>query len=264
MVAPPGRGGRPAGRGFNVSPAAAAGERGHSAIQNIQGAGMQTRKLRGLIAATTMGVVALATLAASAQPGTPKLRAGAGNVLSISAPPNGFLGGSLVTEVDGPPVAAYGILKLANQPRYTYLILFKADPKKQVGGGIGMGDLDKGDKGRKGVFDFGDLYTADLPLWVTSGGKKFEFTYKLKADSQKGVILSESLKIGDKEYEKDIPRVLLVDLTQAQPACLPVKNVQPAPAPDVGGGLEKLEQAIRELKEKNAEVKEFFEGKAKK
>ena len=72
---------------------------------------MHLLRLKGLATAATLGVVAIAALAASAQPGTSrKLTGGAGNVLSISAPPNGFLGGSLVWEVDGPPVAAYGIL----------------------------------------------------------------------------------------------------------------------------------------------------------
>ena len=55
----------------------------------------------------------------------------------------------------------------------------------------------------------------------------------------------------------------MVDLTQKKPTCVAVKNAQPQPAPEGGGRLEKIEQAIRELKEKNAEVKEFFAEKAK-
>src|SRR5437868_164859 len=95
---------------------------------------MHTRKLIGLIAAaTTALVVALAALAANAQPAAPKWTA-SGSVLSVNAPPNGFLGGTLVTEVNGPPVAAYGVLKLAGKPRYTYLILFKTDAKQPAGG----------------------------------------------------------------------------------------------------------------------------------
>jgi hypothetical protein len=182
-------------------------------------------------------------------------------IYSYTVAPDGFLGAQTVTEANGLLVACYGTLTVENKTRYTYLILFKTDPLKHKGGGVGVGDLpDKGDKGRKGFFGANPV-EADLPLWVAAGETKFEFTYKIKTDKKRAVV-SESIQIGGKEHDKDLPRFFLVDLTQKKPTCVAVKSAE---LPLVTGGDERakaIAQTIRQLKEKT-EVKEFFAEKAK-
>jgi hypothetical protein len=159
-----------------------------------------------------------------------------------------FAAGNLVTEAGGPPVACFGYIKLNDKTRYTYFILFKADPKKHK------------PCGHEAVGVHGGEPRANLRITIEAGDTKFQYTYKIKADSKAGVIESESLTIGGTEYDKDIPGLFLVDLTQETPTCRVVKDVK-----IVHEGYETttLEKTILRLKQNN-EVKEFLEGKAAK
>jgi hypothetical protein len=201
---------------------------------------------RCVIAVAALGALAVTAGAPADEPDKPK-----GLKSASSFTVGNDLGGGLVTEADGPPVACYGFVKLKDETRYTYFILFKADSKKhkvnslgqQVGGSVGPND--------------------PIPITIdfAAGDAKLQVTYKAKANGAAGTIESESLTIGDKKYDKDIPPLFLVDLTQEKVSCRAVKGAR---VQHEGHDLKTLEKTIRQLKEKNPQVKEFFEGKATK
>jgi hypothetical protein len=147
-------------------------------------------------------------------------------------------------------VACYGFVKLKDKTRYTYFILFKADSKKHK---VGTQEQRVGSEGPNDP--------TPITVNFTASDAKFELTYKIKANPAAGTVDTESLTIGGKEYDKDIPPLFLVDLTQEKVSCRAVKD---AKVQHEGHDLKTLEKTIRQLNEKNSEVKEFFEGKAKK
>jgi hypothetical protein len=210
---------------------------------------MHVKQLLGTVVVTAIAFVVHATLATADDAGKPRKLKSLGT--SIAASPEA-LGGALVSEPDGNAAACYGFVPVAGKPRYTYFLLFKVDPAKVKSHGQSIGA--KGDE--KIVFG---PEAGDLPLEVRLGDKKIEFTYKFEADRKAGTV-RESIKIGGKEYDKDVPRVFLVDLTQEKITFLPVKDALPEPA----GSVDDVAKALNRLEEKHAEVKEFFSGKAKK
>jgi hypothetical protein len=197
------------------------------------------------VIATALGALAVTAVAPAGEPDKPKGLKSASRFTVGDA-----LGGGLVTESDGPPVACYGFVNLKDKTRYSYFILFKADSKKHKVSATGQ---------RTGAVGPND----PVPITVdfTAGDTQFQLTYKTKADRAAGTVESESLTIGGKEYGKDMPRLVLVDLTQAKVTCRVVKD---AKVEHEGDDLKALEKTIRQLMEKNREVKEFFEGKVKK
>jgi hypothetical protein len=207
---------------------------------------MKTRSLSGAIATAVFGALLVAAAVAAGERDQPKLQTFGG----VANQGFDFLGGTLVYEAKGPPVACYGYVKLKDKTRYTYFVLFKADPKKHKPCGI-LGD---------GVDGSGPV--ADLKITITAGDTKFQYTYKIKADSKAGTVESESLTIDGKEYDKKIPQLFLVDLTQEKMACRVVKDAKIEL--EAGQEFAALEKTIFGLKKNNKEVKEFFEGKAKK
>ena len=209
---------------------------------------MYPRTLLGAIVVAVVAAVAYPTVITADEAAAPRklmYRLGIG-----FSPDDVPLAGALATEADGNAAVCFGLVKVAGKPRYTYFLLFKFDPAK-------IKTFSLGSKGElKTIFgpDGGNL-----PVKVAFGDKKIDFTYKFKVDGKAGTI-SESIKIGGKEYDKDVPRVFLVDVTQDKITYLPVKDAVPEPA----GGVENVAKALKRLEEKHAQVKEFFAGKAKK
>ncbi len=209
---------------------------------------MHVRTLLGAIAVAVVAAVADPTVMMADDAGAPrKLMSQGGVAVGADA-----LGGALATEANGNAAACFGFVKVGGKLRYTYFLLFKVDPAKIEKDGHGIGS-----RGDLKIF-FG-LDAGDLPMEVRLGDKKIEFTYKFQVDARAGTI-SERIKIGGKEYGKDVPRVFLVDLTQEKITYLPVKDALPEPV----GGADDVAKALHRLEEKHADVKAFFAGKTKK
>ena len=159
--------------------------------------------------------------------------------------------GMCLLEIDGRPSACFGLhTPMGGKTRYTYLLLFKPDPKSERGSGVGGGGSATLDSDGAGECDL--KFTA-MPL-----GREIEIEYKLKTDGK--TIMSETLKVAGQEYGKDGPRVFLVDLAAEKPACQPVKTV-PAAVPDFAdeeGWGKQILKAKAELIEKSPEAKAFF------
>ena len=161
-------------------------------------------------------------------------------------------------EIDGKPAAAFGLHKPpGGKTRYTYLLLFKPDPKSE--GGTGAGG-----QGKETSFDTEGKAKIDFELTAFAGGRKIELEYKLDADGKK--IASESLKVEGKEFGKDGPRVFLVDLANPKAAPVPIKVTLEA-VPDFADKEETwgkpILAAVKELQEKSKEAKAFFAGEKK-
>src|SRR5262245_31831845 len=148
---------------------------------------MQFGRIIILIATFTFGVVAVVPPAAAAD--APLRLKSSGVLFSF----DGFLGARLVWEENGNTAACYGTITLADKPRYTYFLLLKVDPKKDESHSL----MTKKDAA------FGPD-GGNLPLVVKLREATFEFTYKFQADRKAGTI-RESIKIGEKEYDKDVP-----------------------------------------------------------
>lgn len=157
-------------------------------------------------------------------------------------------------EIDEKPAACFGIHKLpGGKPRYLYLLLFKPDPKQARGSGAGGGGSITLDSDGQGE--------CDLKLTAMPSGKELEIEYKMKSDGK--AIVSEMLKVGGKEIEKEGPRVFLVDLSQASPVFLAVK-ASPAVVPDFADEEawgKQILKAKAEMIEKSPEAKAFFTPK---
>jgi hypothetical protein len=210
---------------------------------------MHVQRLLGAIVAAVVTAVAHPTVMTADEAGTPRKLKSLGGSIATSAD---SLGCAVAAEANGNAAVCFGFVKVAGKPRYTYFLLFKVDPAKMATHGHSIGS--KGDL--KIVFG---PDAGELPMEVRLGDKKIEFTYKFEVNRKAGTI-SESIKIGGKEYAKDVPRVILVDLTQNKITYLPVKDAVPEPA----GGLDDVAKALNQLEEKHAGVKKFFAGKAKK
>jgi len=199
-----------------------------------------------LLSATCVSALFLA-LSAGAQE--------AGKVTSSSSVMRvGDFQGMALLEIDGKPAACFGLHMLpGGKPRYTYLLLFKPDPKSERGSGTGGGgSLSIGSDGKG---------ECDLKLTAMPKGREIEIEYKMKCDGKS--VVSEMLKVGGKEIEKDGPRVFLVDLADEKATCHPVKYT-PAAVPDFADedawGRQIL-KAEAELIEKSPEAKAFFAPK---
>jgi hypothetical protein len=166
---------------------------------------------RGVIAVVAFAL-AVTAVAPAGEPEKPK---GLKSASSFTLGDDEFLGGGLVTEADGPPVACYGFVKLKDKTRYTYFILFKADSKKHK---VLANEI------RQGAV--GPMEPTPITITFTAGDTTFQFTHKLKANRAAGTVESESLTIGGKEYDKDIPPLFLVDLTQEKVSCRAVKGAK--------------------------------------
>src|SRR5262245_29562068 len=123
--------------------------------------------------------------------------------LTVTSGSSGFIGMSSL-EIDEKPAAAFGLYQApGGKPQYTYLILFKPDPKAMRGsGGGGDGMSQVGSDG---------LVNCDLKFHVDIGGRKFE--WQLLLDRNDKSVTKNKLSIGGKEYGNDGPRVFLVDLS---------------------------------------------------
>jgi hypothetical protein len=181
---------------------------------------------------------------------------GRSSVYEFNATTSGFLGSCLL-EIDNLPAACFGLEKQeGGKARYTYLLLFKVDPKNEDGSGTG-GSV-AGSTGTDGGRD------VKLEVEAMAAGKKVAVSYKLKTEANTGKVLEESLTVDGNEYGKDGPRVFLVDLTAEKTTCVPVKGFVPAAVPDFAAQDQwaaQILKAIAELKEKSTEAKTFFGGK---
>ena len=206
---------------------------------------MHLQRLLGFVAVAVVTAVACQTVTAADEPGVHrKLKSIAG---AIASSPDS-LGGAIAAEPKGNVAVSYGFVTVAEKRRFTYFLIFKVDPAKIEGGGSGIGF--------KGLFG---PDAGDFRMEVGLGNKKIDFAYDFKVDRKAGTI-TESIKIGGKDYSKDVPRVFLVDLTQDKITYVPLKDAIPDPAGDV----DEVAKALNRLEEKNEQVKEFFAGKAKK
>jgi hypothetical protein len=212
---------------------------------------MPTR--RAAFAGTCLIVSLIAPLAALAEE-KPGKETGRSSFYEFNATTSGFVGSCLL-EIDGQPAACFGLDKQeGGKARYTYLLLFKVDPKNERGSGSG-GSV-AGSTGTDGTRD------VKLEIEALPAGRKVAVAYKLKADAKK--VLEESLTVEGKEYGKDGPRVFLVDLTAEQTTCVPVKEVVPTAVPDFAmqdQWAAQVLKAIAEVKEKSAAAREFFGDK---
>jgi hypothetical protein len=252
--------------GFKVSPAAAAGERSHSATENSSGATMSTRPSVRLLA-TIFASLAWVTFVSAQQPGYPKAVAlGTASVL-IKSPPRGFLGLSLASEPESQhqrPIVCFGLRQVANEYNYTYFIIFKTDRTKKWELGCGLDG-----SGPVGLFDAGaTLDKIQIRFGDGQIAKKVVISYKATWDEKTRALAKESLTIGGEEYKKDGPRVFLYDLTAEKPTCKPLKVALPSKAPKVDSDAETMSagliQSLRGVAKESPEVKEIFEGPPRK
>jgi hypothetical protein len=149
-------------------------------------------------------------------------------------------------------VACFGLDKRAKEPaRYTYLAIFKHDPKmpRENGGTETQFKVDAGLSRMMSKFNLGDL---ELILGVDK-----------QLDATDGKVLKETLTLGDKVVGKEA-RVFVIDLSQGKVTVVPIKVELPKSAPDLADQEHKtwsaaLDNAIAELKAKSPEAKKLLE-----
>jgi hypothetical protein len=201
----------------------------------------------------TLLLVAPAAALAADKPGK---ETGRSVFYEFNATTSGFIGSCLL-EIDDHPAACFGLDKQeGGKARYTYLLLFKVDPKNESGSGTG-GSV-TGSAGTDGSRDL------KIKIEAMPAGRKITVAYKLKAEADTGKVLEESLAVNGMDYGKDGPRVFLVDLTAENTTLVPVKDFVPAAVPDFAAEDEwaaQILKAVAELKEKSPVAKEFFRGK---
>ncbi|MCE9528538.1 MAG: hypothetical protein K8R36_21040 [Planctomycetales bacterium] len=171
--------------------------------------------------------------------------------LSFNGKTFGFLG-QCVLEVDGKPAAAFGLRQApGGKSKYTYLLLFKPDPK-------GNGENSTESESKKSSIGSDGSIDVILKLGATVQGRPINVDYQLEADGEK--IASEMLKVEGKEYGKNGPRVFLVDLADKKAAIIPIQ-VTPEAVPEFADEKawgKQILAAVKELQEKSKEAKEFF------
>jgi cytochrome c5 len=201
-------------------------------------------------------VLCLLTIDRLAQSDEPGKVTGQSSYLTFSGKtdgkPYGFAAMRLL-KIDGKPAACFGLHQPpGGKARYTYLLLFKPNPKSERGTGVG------GKGGASDVFSSDGTIACDLKMQAFAQGHEIAVDYQLKADAK--AIASETLKVDGKEYGKDGPRVFLVDLADEKPKCVAVKVV-PKAVPEFGdedAWGKRILEAVKELKEKSPEAKAFF------
>jgi len=201
-----------------------------------------------------LGLVILATtLAAGAwtradEPGKVTSRQ---SFLALNGKTWGFCG-QCVLEVDGKPAAAFGLRQApGGKAKYNYLLLFKPDPKAESNSSAG-GESKESSIGSDGKGK------SDLRLFVKVQGREVKVDHQLDVDGEK--VNSETLKVDGKEYDKDGPRVFLVDLYDQKAAIVPLKvklDAVPDFADEDAWG-KKILAAVKEVQEKSKEAKAFF------
>ncbi len=91
--------------------------------------------------------------------------------------PHGFLG-MCGLEIDEQPAAAFGLYQAAGQkPQYTYLILFKPDPKAERGSG-------HGGEGPSQIGSDGNV-SCDLKMQAFVGGREIAVRLQLERNPEK-------------------------------------------------------------------------------
>ena len=162
-----------------------------------------------------------------------------------------------VLEVDGKPAAAFGLRQApGGKAKYNYLLLFKADPKAESNSSAG-GESKESSIGSDGKGK------SDLRLFAKVQGREVKVDHQIDVDGEK--VISETLKVDGKEYDKDGPRVFLVDLVDKKAAIVPIK-VTPQAVPDFAdedAWGKQILAAVKELCEKSPEAKAFFECEKK-
>jgi hypothetical protein len=135
-------------------------------------------------------------------------------------------------------------------------LLFKPDLKGKGGTSAG-GETKESSIGSEGKGK------ADLKLFLSVQGREVKVDYKLDLDGEK--VVSETLKVDGKEYDRDGPRVFLIDLADKNAAIIPLK-LTPQAVPelaDEGAWGTQILAAVKELQEKSPEAKAFFAGDKK-
>ena len=186
----------------------------------------------------------------------------AGNVtsrqsfLTLNGKTWGFCG-QCVLEVDGKPAAAFGLRQApGGKAKYNFLLLFKPDPKAESNSSAG-GESKESSIGSDGKGK------SDLRLFVKVQGREVKVDHQLDVDGEK--VNSETLKVDGKEYDKDGPRVFLVDLADKKASIIPIKvtlDSVPDFADEDAWGKQIL-AAVKEVQEKSKEAKAFFAGEKK-
>ena len=173
--------------------------------------------------------------------------------LTLNGKTWGFCG-QCVLEVDGKPAAAFGLRQApGGKVRYNYLLLFKPDPKAESNSSAG-GESKESSIGSDGKGK------SDLRLFVKVQGREVKVEHQLDVDGEK--INRETLKVDGKDFDKDGPRVFLVDLVDKKAAIIPIKvtlDAVPDFADEDAWGKQIL-AAVKEVQEKSKEAKAFFAG----
>jgi len=176
--------------------------------------------------------------------------------LTLNGKTWGFCG-QCVLEVDGKPAAAFGLRQSpGGKAKYNYLLLFKPDPKAESNSSAG------GESKESSINSEGKGKT-DLRLFVKVQGREVKVDHLLDVDGE--TVNSETIKVDGKEYDKDGPRVFLVDLVDQKAAIIPVKvtlEAVPDFADEDSWGKQIL-AAVKEVQEKSKEAKAFFAGEKK-
>ncbi|MFN0017126.1 MAG: hypothetical protein ACKVP0_02635 [Pirellulaceae bacterium] len=176
--------------------------------------------------------------------------------LSLNGKTWGFCG-QCVLEVDGKPAAAFGLRQApGGKAKYNFLLLFKPDPKAESNSSAG-GESKESSIGSDGKGK------SDLRLFVKVQGREVKVDHQLDVDGEK--VNSETVKVDGKEYDKDGPRVFLVDLADQKVAIIPIKVTLDAVPDfadeDVWG--QRILAAVKEVQEKSKEAKAFFAAEKK-
>jgi hypothetical protein len=200
--------------------------------------------------------MAAAMLVCGASAAEPGKVTGSATYLTVSGKQDGksfgFIG-MCGLEIDEQPAAAFGLYQAPGQKsQYTYLVLFKPNPKAERGSGHGGGgEAQNNSDGH---------VKCDLAMQALVGGHEIKVRLQLERDAK--TVAKNIVTIGGQDYGPDGPRVFLVDLAAEKPVPLAVKytpSAVPEPADETAWGQQIL-AAKKELIEKSPEAKRFFGG----
>lgn len=152
--------------------------------------------------------------------------------------------------VDYRASACFGVIQdPGSKARYSYLMVLKADP----------GDGDHRPAARFTTRT--ENLDADCAMEVMRGEKPiWRYTYRRRTDPMTSLSTSESITVGDKEFQLKKPTVFLVDLTAEKPTIVVTEIAAPDGAPgfDSDDRIAEVIASLVKLRNESKQVREFL------